>query len=100
MFLIAFFLLSGVNDIQGFVTVALATAAGGEGDLASVKLSHLKNVGRGFAALIYDVSTSDGYVELVHRCKSLWDSLAKIPKLPKLLVCILSNIDLEEIIKY
>ncbi len=80
-------IVSGVNDIQGFVTVALATAAGGEDDLASDKLSHLRNVGSGFASLIYDMSTSDGCVELMQRCTSLWDSLMKIPDLPKLLVC-------------
>ena len=82
-------IVSGVNDIQGFVTVALATAAGGEDDLASDKLSHLRNVGSGFASLIYDMSTSDGCVELMQRCTSLWDSLMKIPDLPKLLVCTL-----------
>ena len=69
------------------MTVALATAAGGEDDLASDKLSHLRNVGNGFASLIYDILPSDGYVELMERCTSLWDSLTKIPNLPKLLVC-------------
>ncbi len=74
------------------MTVALATAAGGEDDLASDKLSHLRNVGNGFASLIYDILPSDGYVQLMERCTSLWDSLVKIPNLPKLLVCICTTL--------
>ena len=68
------------------MTVALATAAGGEGDLATSKLSSLRNVGSGFASLIYDVPETAGYTELMQRCTSLWDSLKKIPKLPMFLV--------------
>ncbi len=79
-------LFSGVNDIQGFVTVALATAAGGEDDLASDKLSHLRTVGSGYASLIYEVKESDGYKKLKDRCKSLWDALEKNGNLPELLV--------------
>ncbi|XP_064403130.1 E3 ubiquitin-protein ligase RNF213-like isoform X2 [Halichondria panicea] len=77
---------TSVNDIQGFVTIALATAAGGEDDLASDKLSHLRNVGSGYASLIYEVNELDGYKKLKDRCKSLWDALEKNPNLPELLV--------------
>ncbi len=76
----------GVKDIQGFVTVALATAAGGEGDLASDKLSHLRTVVSGFASLIYEVKESDGYQTLQERCRSLWEAVAKNKDLPHLLV--------------
>ncbi len=68
------------------MTVALATAAGGEGDLASDKLSNLRTVGSGFASLIYEVKVSDDYQMLQERCRSLWDALAKNSKLPQLLV--------------
>ena len=73
-------------DIQGFVHVALTTAAGGEDDLAHDRLHNLRTVGSGFASLIYDVETSDGYLELMHKCESLWRVLRTNPELPKLLV--------------
>ena len=75
-----------MNDIQGFVTVALATAAGGEGDLAHDRLSHLRTVCSGFASLIYHIRETDGYMQLMEGCKSLWKALEKNPNLPKLLV--------------
>jgi len=77
----------GVQDIQGFVTVALATAAGGEGALVHDKLSHLRTVGNGYASLIYDVSKIDSELKLRDRCQSLWAVLEKNPNLPELLVC-------------
>ena len=76
----------GVKDIQGFVTVALATAAGGEGDLVHDKLSHLRTIGSGFASLIYEVEENDGYKQLMARCQSLWRALEKNRKLPDILV--------------
>ena len=75
-----------VSEIQNFVTVALATAAGGEGDLAHDKLSHLRTVGSGFASFIYNISDQDGYKQLEVKCKSLWEALEDNPRLPKLLV--------------
>ena len=84
------FSCSGVNDIQGFVTVALATAAGGEGDLAHDKLSHLRTVGSGFASLIYEVKKTDGYLQLIEKCNSLWEALDKNRDLPDLLVRLFS----------
>ena len=75
-----------VGDIQNFVTVALATAAGGEGDLVHDKLSHLRTIGSGFASLIYNISDQDGYKQLEVKCKSLWKALKTNPNLPKLLV--------------
>ncbi len=66
--------------------VALTTAAGGEGDLASDRLSNLRTVGSGFASLIYEVNESDGYRVLQERCISLWDALEKNRNLPQLLV--------------
>ncbi len=85
-FLLIWFFFQGVNDIQGFVTVALATAAGGEDDLTSDKLSHLRTVGSGYASLIYEVKELDGYKKLKDKCKHLWDALEKNGNLPELLV--------------
>ena len=45
----------GVEDLQSFVTIALATAVGGEDDLTKDKLSNLRTVGSGFRALIYEL---------------------------------------------
>ena len=75
-----------VHEIQSFVNVALATAAGGEGDLSHDKLSHLRTVGSGFASLIYRFSEDSGFIELKKACTSVWEALDKNPNLPKLLV--------------
>ena len=76
-----------MNDIQGFVTLALATAAGGEGDLVHDRLSHLRTVGSGYASLIYiNSGERDDYKMLMERCTSLWEALDKNHHLPELLV--------------
>jgi len=75
-----------VNDLQNFVNVALATAAGGEDDLAHDKLSDLRTIGSGFGALIYKLPDDAGYVELAQRCRSLWEALRDNPDLPNKLV--------------
>ena len=81
-----------VHEIQSFVNVALATAAGGEGDLSHDRLSHLRTVGSGFASLIYNFPEDAGFIELKEACKSVWDALEKNENLPKLLVMITSCI--------
>ena len=75
-------------DVQGFVHVALTTAAGGEDDFAHDRLHNLRTVGSGFASLIYEVKETDGYLELMHKCESLWRVLNTNRELPKLLVSI------------
>ena len=75
-----------VHEIQSFVNVALATAAGGEGDLSHDKLSHLRTVGSGFASLIYNFPKNAGFVDLKKACTSVWEALDKNENLPKLLV--------------
>ena len=80
-----------VSEIQGFVTVALATAAGGEDDLTHDRLSHLRTVGSGFAAFIYNIKEGDGYKQLEDKCSSLWEALENNPDLPKLLVSLYGN---------
>ena len=75
-----------MHDLQNFVTIALATAAGGEGDFTHDCLSDLRTVGSGFASLIYQLPPDTGYKELVKRCKSLWDALKDYPMLPEMLV--------------
>ena len=75
-----------MHDLQNFVTIALATAAGGEDDFTHDRLSKLRTVGSGFASLIYQLPPETGYKELVKRCESLWDALKDYPTLPKMLV--------------
>ena len=76
-----------MGDLQNFVNVALATAAGGEDAMAQDRLSHLRTVGSGFGSLIYDLKKTSGFKELIAGCKSLWVALDKSEKkLPKLLV--------------
>ena len=75
-----------VNDLQNFVNVALATAAGGEDDLAHDKLSNLRTVGSMFGPLIYKLPTSAGYAVLAKRWESLWQTLQNSQDLPKKLV--------------
>ena len=75
-----------VTDLQNFVNVALATAAGGEGDFAHDRLSNLRTVGSGFGSLIYNLSEDAGYHDLSKRCIPLWDALQNNPLLPQKLV--------------
>lgn len=79
-------LIADVNEIQSFVNVALATAAGGEGDLSHDKLSNLRSVGSGFASLIYNFPEDAGFFELKEACTSVWEALDKNENLPNLLV--------------
>ena len=68
------------------MTVALATADGGEGDLVHDKLSYLRTIGSGFAPLIYEVKRADGYKQLMERCRTLWGTLKENSKLSDILV--------------
>ena len=81
-----YYFLIDVSDLQNFVNVALATAAGGEDDFAHDRLSDLRTVGSGFGSLIYNLPKEAGYRELSQRCTSLWDSLKNNPLLSKKLV--------------
>ena len=78
--------LVDVSDLQNFVSVALSTAAGGEGDLANDQLSNLRTVGSGFGSLVYDLKCDAGFLVFKECCKSLWESLEHTHTLPKLLV--------------
>lgn len=69
--------------------MALATAAGGEGDLSHDKLSHLRIVGNGFGALIY--VDCAGPNELMKACTYVLQELVANENLPRLLVCIGNN---------
>lgn len=79
-----------MNEIQNFVNIALATAAGGEGDLSHDKLSHLRMVGSGYGSLIYGLEETTGFMELKEACTFLWEALENNPNLPKLLVRIVT----------
>ena len=80
------FFSKDIGDLQNFVTTALTTAAGGEGDFTRDRLSNLRTVGKGFAALIYKLPQDMGYKQLEGRCKLLWEALDQDPRLPALLV--------------
>ena len=77
---------SDVSDLQNFVNVALATAAGGEDDLAHDRLSNLRTVGSMFGSLIYKLPTNVGYADLAKRWDSLWQTLQNSEDLPEKLV--------------
>lgn len=79
--------LLDVGDLSSFVTVALATAAGGEDALTQDKLSHLRTVGTGFESVIYSLLPTAGYDRLLSSCQSLVKAIKKNKKLPTLLVC-------------
>ena len=66
--------------------MALATAAGGEDDLANDRLSCLRTVGSGFSSLIYKLDPNTGFRDLRERCKSLWRAFENDKNLPLLLV--------------
>lgn len=68
------------------MTIALATAVGGEDELSRDRLVNLRTVGKGFAALIYHVPKTLGYKKLEIRCNSIWEALSQERKLPKLMV--------------
>ena len=76
-----------VRDLQRFVTISLATAAGGEDDYARDLLSRLRTVGGGFEELIYKLPPETGYKDLEKKCEVLWVTLNNTPDLPDLLVC-------------
>ena len=75
-----------VKDLQNFVNISLATAAGGEDDYTRDKLSNLWTVGSGFEALIYRLPSDAGYQTLVDRCKTLWETLRSAPNLLNMMV--------------
>ena len=77
---------SELNDLQKFVNISLATAAGGEDAYTHDKLSNLRTVGSGFEALIYRLPSDAGYQTLVDRCKTLWETLRSAPNLPDMMV--------------
>ena len=76
-----------VNDLQKFVNVALATAAGGEDDLANDRLSNLRTVGSGFSSLIYKLDPKTGFRALRKKLLSIWKALESDTNLPQMLVC-------------
>ena len=76
-----------VSDLKKFVNVALATAAGGEGDLANDRLSNLCTVGSGFSSLIYKLDPDTGFGALCKKLSSIWKALESDTNLPQKLVC-------------
>lgn len=77
---------TNINDLHNFVNIALATAAGGEGDFNTDRLINLRNVGSGFGKLIYNLPKTAGYEELQNLCESLWDTLDQTNDLPDKMV--------------
>ena len=81
-----------MSDLQNFVNVALATAAGGEDDYANDRLSNLRTVGSGFGSLIYNVDKDIGFDELSQRCTSVWTALGNNRNLPEMLVSMFASL--------
>ena len=75
-----------MTDLVNFVTIALATAAGGEGDMTTDLLSYLRTVGSGFGPLIYRLPQNASYQTLQELCKTLWVTLKTAPNLPEMMV--------------
>ena len=75
-----------VNSLQNFVTVALATAAGGEGDMTTDRLTDLRTIGRCFGPLIYNLPIYASFQQLQEHCKTLWETLEHAPNLPEMMV--------------
>ena len=76
----------GVPKLVNFVTVALDTAAGEEGDIATDKLSFLRTVGSGFAPLIFKLPQNTSYKTLQELCKTVWETLEEAPNLSEMMV--------------
>ena len=76
-----------MSDLSNFVTVALATAAGGEDALTQDKLSGLRTIGTSFESIIYTLPTTAGYKQLLSSCQTLVRTIRKNRNLPTLLVC-------------
>ena len=75
-----------MQDLQHFVTIALATASAGEDDYTRDRLSNLRTIGSGFSRLIYSLPPDTNYMQLVRYCTSLWDMLKRDADLPQKLV--------------
>ena len=84
--ILTIFVVTDVTDLQNFVNVALATAAGGEDDFANDRLSSLRTVGSGFSSLIYNLNPEMGFHELSDRCTFVWTAYENDRNLPKMLV--------------
>ena len=87
-----------MGDLQNFVNVALATAAGGEDDLANDRLSCLRTVGSGFSSLIYKLDPTTGFRDLRERCKSVWTAFENDKHLPNKLVSLILFLILVQIV--
>ena len=80
--------------MQNFVTIALNTAAGGEGDLNTDRLSNLRKVGSAFSKFIFELPKDAGYQVLLQHCEDLWETLEQTRDLPEIMVLgIINNIN-------
>ena len=79
-------LILDITSLQNFVTVALATSAGEEGDMTTDRLLYLRTIGSGFGPLIYNLPQTANFQEFQEHCKSLWETLDHAPSLPKMMV--------------
>ena len=70
-----------MTNLVNFVTVALATAAGGEGDMTTDKVSFLRTVGSGFGLLIYRLKRNADYHKLQELCKIVWETNPNLPEM-------------------
>ena len=78
--------------MQNFVTIALNTAAGGEGDLNTDRLSNLRKIGSAFSKFIFELPEDAGCQVLLEHCEDLWETLEQTKDLPEIMV--LSIVDI------
>lgn len=78
--------LSGVKDLKSFVSVALATGAAGEDELAYQKLSDLQVIGTVFGPLIYELLRSSSATVLFSKLEQVREGVHKQRNLKSTLV--------------
>ncbi|XP_052809493.1 E3 ubiquitin-protein ligase rnf213-alpha-like [Mya arenaria] len=72
---------SGPKELKVFIELALITA--GENQMNVKKVQCLQDAVDGYASLIFDLKTNDGYTELLEKCALVWKILKQRPELPE-----------------
>ncbi|WAR09056.1 R213A-like protein [Mya arenaria] len=70
---------TGPKELKVFIELALNTA--GENQMNVKKVQCLQEAVDGYSSLIFDLSTNDGYTELLEKCASVWNILEQRPEL-------------------
>ncbi|WAR08837.1 RN213-like protein [Mya arenaria] len=72
---------AGPKELKVFIELALITA--GENQMNVKKVQCLQDAVDGYASLIFDLKTNDGYTELLEKCALVWKILKQRPELPE-----------------